>query len=519
MPKAKSRRQSRLLEARLAHGVSQKELAERLGVTASYLSRIEGRDAEPPPKLRAAYARELGIPELQLEAPDAETLGGEEIRRLLSLIHDEVVGTQSATPVRQIRKAASLREVGPELVDRRALVGALHAYLQHSSGSGTIVWDSRNPLPAMEMERAELLSSIEGFIRRGNALTLVIRLGSTPRSRVDMYEFSLRCAIRHLKQASDSGLFRCLFLTSIGFHRFPMDIYLFGNDHCIQAFPTAQPYQVDSGHVVRDTTHVIRRHVELMAAHAGERSVVYAPDRSDDWVAYVSGLGGGDQFVCQPFFLWSTRPPTDFREGTMWYARAVATHSLPHGQTDKRALERFISMKRNVYSRFLDGAARHRIRHICDRAVIEEWWRTGTRTDVMHTSDRDNPADRRRRLDTVIEHLRQYDKFELALVPDYHRYSGLSEGNSGAHALSWMVSGVATFTAEVQTPDSGVPELWHRFRKLGHDKVGLSINDEGIVSHARTLFDATWNRIPPLLTDRRNVIEQLERIKDMPVAQ
>jgi transcriptional regulator with XRE-family HTH domain len=52
-------RASRLAERRRAHGLTQRELASRLGVTQNYIPALEGGSREPGPKLRVRLMEAL----------------------------------------------------------------------------------------------------------------------------------------------------------------------------------------------------------------------------------------------------------------------------------------------------------------------------------------------------------------------------------------------------------------------------------------------------------------------------
>ncbi len=53
---------TRIMQLRNQKGLSQRQLSERTGIAASYLSRIENRRLEPRPKTLRKIAEALGIP-------------------------------------------------------------------------------------------------------------------------------------------------------------------------------------------------------------------------------------------------------------------------------------------------------------------------------------------------------------------------------------------------------------------------------------------------------------------------
>jgi transcriptional regulator with XRE-family HTH domain len=62
-------------EIRRRSGLTQAELASRAGYARSYISRVEGGDAKPSARYRAAIARELRVPEDLIFTPEMREAG------------------------------------------------------------------------------------------------------------------------------------------------------------------------------------------------------------------------------------------------------------------------------------------------------------------------------------------------------------------------------------------------------------------------------------------------------------
>lgn len=68
---------------RLATGVSQTDLAERLGVTRAYLSQVENNHKQPSLKLLRAAAQSLGVPLTLLLSEEQEGQPADDIMKSL----------------------------------------------------------------------------------------------------------------------------------------------------------------------------------------------------------------------------------------------------------------------------------------------------------------------------------------------------------------------------------------------------------------------------------------------------
>ena len=419
----RKQRLGRLKEIRERKNLSQKELAQRLSISQTYISKLERGEIAPSRKMIDELAYVLEVSETSLAVPSSDD--------------------QRTTP-----RAASLFDRTLKVIDRgvqhygRALVVSSHApSLARSRGRQSPSAKERSQLAsaknlqdrdALVKEFVRMLSPHERYADGANAIALCGSHGGLPALDPDNQDHAMIAAAigRYLAQSSrtfthivrqvtsnraDDGAnalvsgielsmhFHCLDSQGIApgkdksaqqlYDRLPSrylylvldqgerqdlspDIYMVPDAGSLIAFPSPVHTAIENGLFIDGQEASCRSYLEFVAG-VGRRPIeVFGPNvRDSERFQRQASRGVNRRYALYQGFLSAiTRPVLHFRPGTPWWVRNAKRYAT---------IQTIADYRRDRYHRaFSDNADEIQFRQICARDALEKWAETGKRTDL-----------------------------------------------------------------------------------------------------------------------------------------
>ena len=328
-------------------------------------------------------------------------------------------------------------------------------------------------------------AALAGVMQRGWDLEQLWRLGRDPEDALHLVE-------RMLSLLGGTGEYRPRYFARAGRLFSPYDLLIAPGIVATLSFATRQTEHLDSSLVIHDPSGVTLLRDHFYQLRRGTRPFMSAFSK-DQRAAFEETMTeavrrGGERLIVREGLSEMTLPREWLRDDATW-VKAHVTSGWDAGALIGTLRERLA-----LFQRILEAQGS---RDIVSVQSVRYWLATGREkwnrfADSPHEVLPCGPADRRKRVERVVEMLEQYPGYQLAFWDE--------EAEGPLPTVFWQVSGEHT---ALMVACSGTPK--------GDEEILLTIAEPRLVSAFRQHFERVWESIPTERREKRAVVEMLRR--------
>lgn len=497
--------------ARVRSKMTVAEVAKALGLTASYLYKVERGDIQPSRKAARSLADLLNMGGDQLPSFDQDAAGSMEstLESLLTAnaayVGDLIAAIRCGRILDVERIDCELpdlmEEIEPEEHHLRNAIATLirKQTLNAPHGYFDFLWTGRNYTAFTPFYESLYDEDIARAVLSGVAVSHYVRDGVTSSERRLLVRFLIE-KLRKLRP----GPYRNRVVRGMLTQPFVGDLYTTSHEGAIFTLSGHTLYEASLGLYTHRRRETLERYFSFLEQNSEERVLYYHySDRRKfrDWY-WLTESRKGNTAILQKMLASCTRPLSDYDSNSKWGQRTLEYETKMHGIDF--SINDLITKRRVSTQIFRDRLKSGNFRQILSFETIDDWIESGK---YPHRDKEEGESERISRLKNVINLMDETNgNFRIALVSE-NRLQHLGWSSRRLDDISWLVHSERAVVFEGEEAIDGIEREFF-----------IVVSDEETCNASMSAFDDTWRDLTKNEADQRknreylvSKVEKLER--------